>query len=137
MAAERKNPRAAGLSGQLIYNLNGQEAGNSALTFDGSKLTAISGVYTNLSIGTATITTSLSTSGNLGFYGKTPVSQPAAIANITTTATSGVLPTANSTVTIADADAPTVTELLEYCVELETKVENVITHLRTLGLIAT
>jgi hypothetical protein len=40
-------------------------------------------------------------------------------------------------VTIADADAPTVDELLEYCVELEAKLEAALGHLRTLGLIAT
>jgi hypothetical protein len=65
------------------------------------------------------------------------VVQPAAVANITTTATAGTLPTADGTVTIADAATPTVTELLEYCVELESKLEAALGHLRTLGLIAT
>jgi hypothetical protein len=60
----------------------------------------------------------------------------AAIANITTTATTGSLPTANGSVTIADTATPTVTELLEYCVELETKLEEVLTVLRSLGLVA-
>jgi hypothetical protein len=73
----------------------------------------------------------------LGFYGATPVVQPAAVANITTTATAGSLPTPDGTVTIADATTPTVTELLEYCVELESKLEAALGHLRTLGLIAT
>jgi hypothetical protein len=72
----------------------------------------------------------------LGFYGATPVVQPAAVANITTTATAGTLPTPDGSVTVADADAPTVTELLEYCVELEAKLEAALGHLRTLGLIA-
>ncbi len=31
---------------------------------------------------------------------------------------------------------PTVAELLEYCVELESKLEAALGHLRTLGLIA-
>jgi hypothetical protein len=73
----------------------------------------------------------------LGFYGATPVVQPAAVADITTTATTGTLPTPDGSVTVADADAPTVTELLEYCVELEAKLEAALGHLRTLGLIAT
>jgi hypothetical protein len=73
----------------------------------------------------------------LGFYGATPAVQPAAVADITTTATAGTLPTPDGTVTIADATTPTVTELLEYCVELEAKLEAALGHLRTLGLIAT
>jgi hypothetical protein len=73
----------------------------------------------------------------LGFYGATPVVQPAAVANITTTATAGTLPTPDGSVTVADADAPTNAELLEYCVELEAKLEAALGHLRTLGLIAT
>jgi hypothetical protein len=60
-----------------------------------------------------------------------------AVTDITTTATAGTLPTPDGTVTIADADAPTVGELLEYCVELEAKLEAALGHLRTLGLIAT
>ena len=60
-----------------------------------------------------------------------------AISDITTTATSGTLPTPDGSVTIADASTPTVTELLEYCVELEAKLEAVLTALRTVGVIAT
>jgi hypothetical protein len=88
------------------------------------------GTTTGTKIGTAT-------TQKLGFYNATPVVQPAAVANITTTATAGTLPTADGTVTIADAATPTVTELLEYCVELESKLEAALGHLRTLGLIAT
>jgi uncharacterized Zn ribbon protein len=60
-----------------------------------------------------------------------------AIADITTTATTGTLPTPDGTVTIADAAAPTVDELLEYCVELEAKLETALAALRTVGVIAT
>jgi hypothetical protein len=88
------------------------------------------GTTTGTKIGTAT-------TQKLAFYNATPVVQPAAVANITTTATAGTLPTADGTVTIADAATPTVTELLEYCVELESKLEAALGHLRTLGLIAT
>jgi len=60
-----------------------------------------------------------------------------AIPDLTTTATAGTLPTADGSVTIADAASPTNSELLEYCVELETKLETVLAALRTAGVIAT
>lgn len=41
---------------------------------------------------------------------------------VTATATTGSLPTANGSVTIANAATPTVTELLEFCVELNAKI---------------
>jgi hypothetical protein len=88
------------------------------------------GTTTGTKIGTAT-------TQKLGFYNAAPVVQPAAVTDITTTATAGTLPTPDGTVTIADADVPTVGELLEYCVELEAKLEAALGHLRTLGLIAT
>jgi hypothetical protein len=90
----------------------------------------ILGSTTGTKIGTAT-------TQKLGFFNKTPVVQPTAVADLTTTATTGTLPTANGTVTIADATTPTVTELLEYCVELEAKLEAALSRLRDLGLIAT
>lgn len=55
------------------------------------------------------------------------------VADITTAASSGTLPTADGSVTIADASTPTVAELLEYCVELETKVEAITAALVTSG----
>ena len=73
----------------------------------------------------------------LAFFGATPVVQQSAIANITTTASSGTLPTANGSITIANAASATTTELLEFCVELESKLESALAVLRTLGLIAT
>jgi len=88
------------------------------------------GSTTGTKIGTAT-------TQKLGFYNATPVVQPTAVADITTVATVGTLPTPDGSVTIADAATPTVTELLEYCVELEAKLEAALGHLRTLGLIAT
>jgi hypothetical protein len=91
----------------------------------------------NFAVGTTTGTKiGTATTQKLGFYNATPVVQPAAVTDITTTATAGTLPTPDGTVTIADADVPTVDELLEYCVELEAKLEAALGHLRTLGLIA-
>lgn len=58
------------------------------------------------------------------------VEKGAAIADLTTTATSGSLPTPNGSVTIANAATPTVVELLEYCAELEAKVEAILARLR-------
>jgi hypothetical protein len=73
----------------------------------------------------------------LGFWNAAPAVQPTAIANITTTASTGTLPTADNTVTIANAATPTVVELLGYCVELEAKIEDLLGKLRTIGIIAT
>ena len=85
-----------------------------------------------------TLTTQLEINGGtIGFFGTTAAAQPSAIANITTTATTGTLPTADGTMTIADAASPTNAELLEYCTELEAKLESALAALRTLGLIAT
>jgi hypothetical protein len=85
---------------------------------------------TGTKIGTAT-------SQKLGLWNVTPVVQPSAIANITTTASSGTLPTPNAAVTIANAASPTNVELLEYCVELESKLEATLAALRAVGVIAT
>jgi hypothetical protein len=79
----------------------------------------------------------VASTNSIGLFGATPAVQPSAIANITITATTGTLPTANGSVTIADAAAPTVSELLEYSVELEAKLEAALAALRTLGVIAT
>jgi hypothetical protein len=90
----------------------------------------ILGTGTGTRIGTAT-------TQKLAFFNATPVVQPAAVTDLTVTATSGTLPTADGTVTIADAAAPTNAELLKYCVELEAKLEAALSRLRSLGLIAT
>jgi hypothetical protein len=103
-----------------------------------SNTTFTIGEANDIAVGTSTGTKiGTATTQKLGFYNATPVVQPAAVTDITTTATAGTLPTPDGTVTIADADAPTVDELLEYCVELEAKLEAALGHLRTLGLIAT
>jgi hypothetical protein len=88
------------------------------------------GTTTGTKIGTAT-------TQKIGFFNKAPVVQPTAVADITTVATVGTLPTPDGSVTIADAATPTVTELLEYCVELEAKLEAALSRFRDLGLIAT
>jgi hypothetical protein len=88
------------------------------------------GTTTGTKIGTAT-------TQKISLWNATPVVQPAAVANITTTATAGALPTPDGAVTIANTATPTVTELLEYCVELEDKLEDLLGKLRTVGIIAT
>lgn len=50
------------------------------------------------------------------------IAAAAAVAAITVTPTSGSLPTANGAVTIANTATPTVVELLEYCTELNAKI---------------
>lgn len=53
-----------------------------------------------------------------------------AIADLTTSASAGSLPTPDGSVTIADASSPTNAELLEYCVELEAKLEAILATMR-------
>ena len=96
----------------------------------GDAVNVVLNTSTGTKIGTAT-------SQKLAFFNSTPVVQQRAIANITTTASSGTLPTANGSITIANAASATTTELLEFCVELESKLESALAVLRTFGLIAT
>jgi hypothetical protein len=92
----------------------------------------------NITVGTTTGTKiGTATTQKISLWNATPVVQPAAVANITTTATAGALPTPDGAVTIANTATPTVTELLEYCVELEAKLEDLLGKLRTVGIIAT
>jgi hypothetical protein len=72
----------------------------------------------------------------IGFWNATPAVQPAAVANLTVTASTGTLPTPDGSVTV-NATTPTVAQLLEYCVELEAKLEDLLGKLRTIGIIAT
>ena len=100
-----------------------------AITF-GDAVNVVLNTSTGTKIGTAT-------TQKLAFFNATPVVQHSAIENITATATSGTLPTANGSVTIANAASPTNVELLEFCRELEAKLESALGVLRTFGLIAT
>lgn len=130
------SPTAAAEEGKLDFQVADAGVLTSRLTLEGAALTFADAV--NLSFNTTTGTKiGTATTQKIGFFNASPVVQPSAIANITTTATTGTLPTANGTVTIANAASPTVTELLEYCVELEAKLESALAALRTLGLIAT
>tara|TARA_R100000231_G_scaffold139589_1_gene121446 strand:- start:248 stop:1417 length:1170 start_codon:yes stop_codon:yes gene_type:complete len=84
-----------------------------------------------------TLTTQLEINANtIGFFGATAAVQSAHVADITTTASSGALPAANDTNTIADAAAPTNAELLQYCVTLEAKVEALLAFASAHGLMA-
>jgi len=113
---------ADGGTGQTTYTdgqlLIGNSTGN---TLAKATLTAGTGITVTNGSGTITLA----------------IDSDTAIADITTTATTGTLPTADGSVTIADAAAPTVSELLEYCVELEAKLETALAALRTVGVIAT
>ena len=59
---------------------------------------------------------------------------PAVIAPLLAVASTGTLPASDGTVTIADADSPTSAELLKYAIELETKLDAVLTKLTALGI---
>tara|TARA_B100000073_G_scaffold325441_1_gene309227 strand:- start:736 stop:1188 length:453 start_codon:yes stop_codon:yes gene_type:complete len=84
-----------------------------------------------------TLTTQLEVNANtIGFFGTTAAVQSTHVADLSATATSGTLPTANGTMTIADAASPTNAELLEYCRELEAKVNSLLAFASAHGLMA-
>lgn len=84
-----------------------------------------------------TLTTQVEVDENkIGFFGATAAAQSTHVADINTSATTGTLPTANDTNTIADAAAPTNAELLQYCVTLEAKVEALLAFASAHGLMA-
>ena len=84
-----------------------------------------------------TLTTQVEVSANaIGFFGATPAVQSTHVADLSATATTGTLPTADGTMTIADAASPTNAELLEYCRELEAKVNSLLTFASAHGLMA-
>lgn len=90
----------------------------------------------SVSVGTGTGTKiGTDATQKIGFWNATPAVQPAAVANITTTASAGTLPTPDGSVTV-NATTPTTAQLLEYCVELEAKLEDLLGKLRTIGIIA-
>jgi hypothetical protein len=115
-------------AGDTPLNLTGGALGCGTVTLaDAANIVAQTGTGTK--IGTAT-------TQKLGFWNASPAVQPAAIANLTVTASTGSLPTPDGSVTV-NATTPTVQSLLEYCVELETKLEDLLAKLRTIGIIAT
>lgn len=91
-------------------------------------------IATNTSTGTKIGT---ATSQKISFWNATPVDQPAAVADLAHSTSSGSLPTPDGTVNISNAASPTNAELLAYCVELEAKLEAALARLRESGLIAT
>lgn len=64
----------------------------------------------------------------------TPWSKQGAITALTPSATSGSLPVADGSMTVANAALPTVTELLEFCVELNAKVNALRAALTAAGI---
>ncbi len=84
-----------------------------------------------------TLTTQLEINANtIGFFGATAAVQSTHVADLSATASSGTLPTADGTMTIADAASPTNAELLEYCRELEAKVNSLLAFASAHGLMA-
>ena len=84
-----------------------------------------------------TLTTQLEVNANtIGFFGATAAVQSTHVADLAATASTGTLPTANGTMTIADAASPTNAELLEYCRELEAKVNSLLAFASAHGLMA-
>lgn len=84
-----------------------------------------------------TLTTQVEVNGaTVGFFGATAAAQSTHVADLSATATTGTLPTADGTMTIADAASPTNAELLEYCRELEAKVNSLLAFASAHGLMA-
>ena len=84
-----------------------------------------------------TLTTQFEVNANtIGFFGTTAAIQSTHVADLSATATTGTLPTADGTMTIADAASPTNAELLEYCRELEAKVNSLLAFASAHGLMA-
>ena len=85
-----------------------------------------------------TMTTQFEVNGStVGFFNMTtPGGQVAHVADLAASANNGTLPTANGTMTIADAASPTNAELLEYCRELEAKVNSLLAFASAHGLMA-
>lgn len=122
--------------GQLNLQVHDAGALTTQLSIDANLLTLGDGV--NFAFNTSTGTKiGTATSQKLAFFNATPVVQQSAIADITVSASSGTLPTANGSITVSNAASATTTELLEFCVELESKIESALAVLRTFGLIAT
>ena len=103
---------------------------------DATTLTFADGINFNVATTTGT-KIGTSSSAKIGFWNATPVDQPAAVSDLTVSASSGTLPTANGSITVSNAASPTNAELLEFCVELEAKLEAALARLRETGLIAT
>ena len=107
------------------------------LSLDGNAITSTdsNGAISITPNGTGAINLGASNS-KIGLFGTTAANQPSAIADITTTFTANSK-SATGSHTISDGDAPTNAELLQYCVELESKLESALAALRTLGIIDT
>jgi hypothetical protein len=129
-----KVQKAGTMTTQLSIGADASTFSNSVTLSEGGTIADAKNIALNTTTGTKIGT---ATGQKLGFWNVTPVIQPSAIANITTTASSGTLPTPDGSVTISDAASPTNAELLEYCTELESKLESALAALRSVGIIAT
>ncbi len=135
----------AAIQSVIIDASNGLEGGQiNFRTAEFGTLTTMLSIDANITITNAVDIITSTTTGTkictgttqkLAFWGASPVNQPTAIGDLTVTASTGTLPTPNGSVTIANAASATTTELLEYCVELESKLEDVLDRLREVGLI--
>ena len=121
--------------GQINFKVMDAGALTTQFSIDANLLTIGDAVdiATNTSTGTKIGT---ATSQKIGFWNTTPVDQPAAVADLAHSTSSGTLPTPDGTVNISNAASPTNAELLTYCVELEAKLEAALARLRETGLIA-
>ena len=125
---------AGTLTTQLSIDATVSTFATSVTFSEGATIADTKNIALNTSTGTKIGT---ATSQKLGFWNATPVDQPAAVADLAHSTSSGSLPTPDGTVNISNAASPTNAELLTYCVELEAKLEAALARLRETGLIAT
>jgi hypothetical protein len=122
--------------GQINFKVQDGGTLTTQFSIDANLLTVGDAVNIVLNTGTGT-KIGTATGQKLGFYDATPVDQPAAVADLAHSTSSGTLPTPDGTVNISNAASPTNAELLTYCVELEAKLEALLARIRETGLIAT
>ncbi len=85
-----------------------------------------------------TLSTQLQISGaSLGLFGTTPAAQPAAIADLVITASTGTIPTPSGSLNLGSGSAPGRQDLMKYCTELDAKIDSILAALRAIGVIAT
>jgi len=116
-------------AGDTPLDLSGGAVTCGTLTLGDAKNIVVN-TGTGTKIGTAT-------TQKLGFWNATPAVQPAAVADLNVTFTANPPPAADGALTIANGSSASNAELLEYCVEIEAKLEDLLGKLRTIGIIAT
>jgi len=122
--------------GEINFKVMDDGTLTTQLSIDANLLTL--GDAVNIAANTSTGTKiGTATGQKIAFYGQTPCNQPDPVTDLAYSLGSGSLPTPDGTVNISNTASPTNDELLAYCVEIEAKLELVLSRLRATGLIGT